>query len=574
MAKVKRRIMRNFRLDEISAVDTPAQTGAVMTLMKKQVRKAIGDQKFLAKDFAYVGDPRDTNTWKYRLTDKPGAKPSKKRLDQVIKAVAGMMNGQMPGQMPMAAQRYHIPEDAIESVLDKLREAWTMAYGGGAGAQPMPDELDPAAAEEETDDAAAIDTGVDNGEEAPIDEEAVDEEAAAEDEEAGGEEDAAATAAAAAAAATEAAGAAKPKPKKKPPPAKKQSLAERIGKRYIDPMDGAKTFAEVLDCYEQDRKYSEVMEVAWPLVSALDTSLRSVVASRDLDTAAKHAALRSSVEGFLALMREEMPEVEEVLEKALSAAEKEEYDMTTAKGTAGGSSSPKTDDKAQVEALTKAAADEKARAEKAEAELATLKAVAALNGDEKEHYDRLKDDVAKAAFLGMDKSARFTEIKKALAGDETIVVAGQSIAKSAVGDTMFAVLKAQAAQTATLEKQLADERVARQDAEISKRADVELAGMPGTSEEKRDLLKALDAMPEAQRDYAKKLFAAASKTAGMAFERIGSGAPMHTIKKSDGTGFEKRVQEVLKRDGSTRQDAIRKARAEFPEEFSQWQAGN
>src|SRR5690606_14139531 len=98
------------------------QEPARMTLLKRQVTKSIGGKNFFAKDFAYVEDETDPTTWKWRLTDRPGGKPTPARVMSVIKAFEG--------------QRYAIPDDALDSILDKLREAWMKAFPSKAGEMP------------------------------------------------------------------------------------------------------------------------------------------------------------------------------------------------------------------------------------------------------------------------------------------------------------------------------------------------------------------------------------------------------------------------------------------------------
>jgi len=577
-----------------------------MAIMKrKSITKSVGRFDYPAEDFAYVGDPKDPKTWKFLLTEEPGGDISKARLDKAVDAfganvnAASTVDGTNGGAVK--PQKYHIPTDAIDDVLNRLRDAWHIAYPDSHpgdmpnplqddGSNPSPDPTDPAAemADELNADAGGADNtdpnaeeGADNAGDGTDSPDGADAASAAHD----AIDNAVANPHPDNTAAAHAAVDAAAKPKKAPPkgkgkaPAKDKTppgLVGKILKRYIDPAEGAMTFTDVLDCYEADKKYQDMMSAAWPLISALDTSLRSIIADQDVDDATRQNMLRSSVEGFLAGLKTAMPEVEGAVSKALVQAEKDEDNMVV-KQNAGASAS--ADVKKQLDALTAkvdemtaAAATEKKAREKAEAELALTKKVADLTGDEREHYDNIcKDAASKEKFLALDKSARLAEVKKAIASDEILAIEGQTILKSVVGDSMFAVLKASQARTTQLEKDFKVEREKREEVELTKRAETELAHLPGKLEDKVAFLKSLESMPEAQRTYAKNAFAAANKTASLAFQRMGTRATtVETLKSSGGSSFEKRVTD-LQQGGMKRQEAMRKARQEDPDGFEAWQ---
>ena len=376
------------------------------------------------------------------------------------------------------------------------------------------------------------------------------------------------------------------------------AIVNSILKRYIDPMEGAKTFGEVLECYAEDKKYSEVMELAWPKVSALDTSLRSIIADRKLEIADKHTTMRNSVEGFLALIRQDMPEVEEVLDKALNSAstkassKKELKAMTNLKRKARKQDDEIDDDerddedenvdttkelsklKKMVETqgkLLKEITDER---DDARAELSLQKQLSALDEGTQKYYHSLTDDKAKAEFLDLDRTAQQVMMRKSAEKDETIEVEGHTIRKSAVGAGVFAMFKAQAKKTADLEKQVAEETDKRVEVELTKRAEEELAHLPGKLEDKVKLLKSLAKLPEEEHETMKTMFKAANKTASLAFDRIGTNRGINAQKNAATAGFEKRINEVKTRDKCNRQDAMRKARVEFPDEFEAWQNGD
>lgn len=522
-----------------------------MTLLKRKtprVTKSINGKEFFAKDFAYVEDETDPTTWKYRLTDRPNGKPTPARVNAAIKQ--------------FTAQRYAIPSDALDSILDKLREAWMKAFPNKDPASEMPGPL----AEEGSE--GDLSTG-----KPPVDEQVAKPEDEGEDEVEVDEEGNPIEG-----------GAKEGKPENKPPFAgegegdpeddededeDEDDLVGKILKGYYDASEGSKTFAEVLDLYRQQDEHHEMVSEAWPVISALDNSIRSIVGDPDIDSAAKHTMLRSSVEGFLAAIREVMPEVEEVLEKALSSV------TTTTKGdsnmrgkvtgAAGGDDLQK-----QLDELKKNfEASEKAR-EEAVAKAERLEAIAALSAEEKEFFDKAKD---KDEFLKMSKADRAKAIKKARTEDETIELDGQTFSKSNTDPAVWAFIKGQVARTEALEKKLNEEREARENVELAKRVKEEFSHLPGTDEEKLELVKSLNALPEAARKTMETVLKAASATASLAFQRLGSrGGREQSVEKSEAGlhPFEKAVGEIRVRDNCTHSEAMRKARQEHPEAFADY----
>lgn len=529
-----------------------------MTLIKRQVTKLdkASGKKFYAKDFAYVPDPQKPSTWKYRLTNVPGGKPAAKRLMDAIKAISTNMTTATPNP----SSTYYIPPDALESVLDKLREAWMKAFPN----QPV-SEMDAMMGHENDDstgeeDPAAPPPGVGEEDSTTEDDPAAEEDPMAEEDPAGEVDPAAA-----AEEDDEEDPSKKPKAKK---PAFK-ALRDAVLKYYIDPYAGAKTFTEVLTAYAEEKKQSEVMNAVWPLISALDTSLRSIIADREVEAASKQTMMRSSVEGFLAGIKTAMPEVEEVLEKALAI--KGVVSMTT-KATAGAGDDTKKaleDLAAKLDAITK-------ERDAAQAEAATAKAVASLSVEEKAHYDKAKaEDQPK--FLALDKAARAEAIRKAAAGEETLTVDGVVVRKSEIGDGVFSILKAQQAKIVETEKQVSVEKGKRVDMELRKRAQDELTHLPGTEDEKVEMLKAIEAMPEAQQKSMLAALKATNEANADAFKRLGAGGKgqLHVLKGGTTTAlsaFNKRVSELKSANkGMSHQEAMRQARLDDPEGFAAYQ---
>lgn len=370
----------------------------------------------------------------------------------------------------------------------------------------------------------------------------------------------------------------------------KDDTAARLLKAWVDPADGAKPFSEVLRITLEDQQYREVMDEVYPLVCALETSIRSIVADADIDISAKQTMLRSSVEEFLTTVSTKWPEVEEVLEKIfkdlgigneedvmtkeeLAALQKQVADLAT----------KVTDQEAAAKAAAekhaaelKAAQDALAKAE-ADAKLATAKA--SLTKDEREFFDAIKDEAASKAFLEMTAEKRAEAIALAKAGVETITVYGQTVSKAAVGAEMFTVLKAQADENAKLAKALAEETEARKTAEYKKRAADELGSLPGTEAEKVELLKSLDSMGgNARKTLDTMLKAGAANTEG-AFKSLGhKGGPSVDNGSSDVSkavgDFNKAVATIKNRDKCSNMEAHSRARVEHPDLYEAYQTAN
>lgn len=558
MTKSKRRIMRRFKLEEISGVDVPAQEPALMTMFKAAPTRVVKGRKFFAVDFADVPNKRKPELWKMRLTDKPGGDPVKELVDKAIAAIATVKESRRAG------------------VAAKLAKAWCKAYEADEDDEEFPEGLKALTQEEVDDEEGKTDPNEDEGKGPDLSGDMGQEE----DED--GEDG-------------------EGKPKKPPFGAKPtngegdeeddddEEVVDKILKRYIDPAEGAKTFTEVLQCYEDDRRYSEAMEIAWPLVSALDTSLRSVVASKELDIAAKHAAMRSSVEMFLAKMRESMPDVEEELEKLFAEVAADEGDGTmktaaTAKAAGAGDNGDLqkqvTDLTANVEKLTKGLTDMTAERDAAIAKAATAEAVSKLDEVEREFYGKCATDDSKAAFLKADKAGRKALIKAALDAEETVTIAGIVVNKAAAGPLLPVILALQADNT-NLKADLAKAKTTMADADYVKRAEEELAHLPGTVAEKVAYLKAVDALPEDARKTMKNFADAADKTATAAFSTIGVNRG-ETLQKAagdnsaiaKGNDFMSKAKEIKKRDECTITEAMTKARQEHPDLYTEWRDAN
>ena len=186
-----------------------------------------------------------------------------------------------------------------------------------------------------------------------------------------------------------------------------------------------------------------------------------------------------------------------------------------------------TDTEKKVAELEKTLADLKKSSEATATKLAKVEAakdlaetLAKLSDVEKAHYGDLDTD-DKAEFLAMTPAKRRKAIKSAEDDDEVAKIGGQEIRKSAVGDTAFEIMKAQQAQ---LDNQAADIKKANDATELSdlrKRADDEYLHVPGSTEERADMLKAMSGMDEPLRKSFEAVFTQSEKLAKSAFSTLG-----------------------------------------------------
>ena len=88
------------------------------------------------------------------------------------------------------------------------------------------------------------------------------------------------------------------------------------------------------------------------------------------------------------------------------------------------------------------------------------------------------------------------------------------------------------------------------------------------------MLKTMEGMPEAIRKSFEKVLEQSEKLAKAGFDTIGSSDPGKNLNPSVAkakTDFDAKVSEIAKRDSCSKQDAMSKARKEFPDLFKAYQ---
>lgn len=387
------------------------------------------------------------------------------------------------------------------------------------------------------------------------------------------------------------------------------NFSEVIAKRYIDPAEGVVSFGEVLSEELKCRNYYEIMEKVYPYICAMETSVRSIAGDVSLDSQTRLSMMRNTIEDFMSTLRNMWSGADEFMMSALDKFSGEgEDDMATKAKTVEELTKANEALAAQVAELTKSleAANETKGAKKSgdknadaiaslEKQLGELteklaaseearkdaEAVSKLSASEKEYMRSLKTEKERKEFMQMSPADRKGRMKKSEDGDEVIKVEGVGeIRKSQVGDTQFAVFKAQQDRLDKAEKSAAEEREERQTVVFKSRVEKELAHLPGKDDEKVSVLKAIQGLDSDVQVAIEKMFDAGEKAIAQGFQKFGhrdtgdhgqygKQATGDSVAKSKWTAI---VSDIQKRDGISRTKALSKARQENPEAYEAYQA--
>lgn len=170
-----------------------------------------------------------------------------------------------------------------------------------------------------------------------------------------------------------------------------------------------------------------------------------------------------------------------------------------------------------------------------------------------------------------DKIERDEKKVEKVEKDEELVFKGQTIKKSVVGADQFVVFKSMADELTKASTDIAKAQDDALMARLEKRAEDDYSHVPGTTQERAAMLKAMSTMDEKLRKSFEAVFAQSEKLAKSAFDTVGvSTGDSEDVKKARST-FDAKVTEIAKRDNVGRAAAMAKARTEFPEEFKAYQ---
>lgn len=177
-----------------------------------------------------------------------------------------------------------------------------------------------------------------------------------------------------------------------------------------------------------------------------------------------------------------------------------------------------------------------AHIKKQDEEVATSKAALEAAQKAKDDAEKERDDMKAKADKALAEAAEARKAVDVAKADETIKVGDQEIRKSAVGESVFAAMKAQEARNAETEKRLATERA-------EKRAEgPDFSRLPGTAAEKGAALMAIDGIAdEAARNAVVKMLKSGNAAMATEFRIVGKGGT--AIVETDA---EKRLEQMAK----------------------------
>lgn len=216
----------------------------------------------------------------------------------------------------------------------------------------------------------------------------------------------------------------------------------------------------------------------------------------------------------------------------------------------------------------------KAEKDKVQKEAAVAKALAEMSEEERSYYKNFKTDKEKEEFLELDPEKRKEKLKAEKALDESVVIEGETISKRAVGEAAFTIFKKQAARIEKQEQALKKEREDREMSDLRKRADDDYSHVPGSTDERAAMLKALTTLDEPVRKSFEAVLQQSEKLAKSGFERVGSrgGKPADESMEKKAQDFESKLNKIRADFPKlSKQDSLKKARQENPDLFKAYQ---
>jgi hypothetical protein len=280
--------------------------------------------------------------------------------------------------------------------------------------------------------------------------------------------------------------------------------------KYLSTTEGAQSFDAFLAEDQECKRKWEAQEQVWPLLSAFNSSVSSIVADESLSDEDRQTKIAETVSQFVAAMQSPetgvTPEDIEKLFNTVIAKEHETMSEELKKALA------------EIADLTKKLADAETVAKFSDAEKA---------------YLAKADKTAADNFKAATDEERKKMIEKASTEDEVFKsVTGVEIHKSSVGSGVFELLKKQDEALVEQRAELAKARDEARTVELTKVADTDYGNLPGTASEKVAVLKKMDGMSEAERGTLTAMLKAANAGLAGAFQERGTSAGVQDIAKS------------------------------------------
>jgi hypothetical protein len=190
--------------------------------------------------------------------------------------------------------------------------------------------------------------------------------------------------------------------------------------------------------------------------------------------------------------------------------------------------------------------------------LAKAEAMAKMTDVEKEYASTL-DDEKKKEFMAMspEKRKELMDSKKDIkksdenVNEETFEMNGKTIKKSAVGEDVFFILKAQKEENELTKQALAKEKDAREMQELAKQAKGLYPNLPCKDIEKAAVLKAMSSMPESTKKTLETMLKAGDEGLKLskAFDEVGYAVDENSFDESPLTKLNKMAEDIAEKEG-------------------------
>lgn len=276
--------------------------------------------------------------------------------------------------------------------------------------------------------------------------------------------------------------------------------------KYLATDEGAKTFDAFMADEQVQRVKNKIYESVWPLMDALRNSIVSIKLDASLNDEQKNERISEAVAQF------------DVAVKGVTS----QHPRSSAINVDGLLKSLTIYEESMSEDIAKKAAELETQVAALTKSLADAEVLAKLSDDEKAYLAGLKDEDAEK-FKKATADERKKLMQKSAESDEVFKsVDGVEIRKSAVGDSVFAILKSQDEALRATRAELAKQAERAQTVELTKRAEDEFKHLPGDTVAKVAVLKFAAGADEATRTALETMLKAADAALAPAFADIGT----------------------------------------------------
>jgi hypothetical protein len=294
--------------------------------------------------------------------------------------------------------------------------------------------------------------------------------------------------------------------------------------KYLSTDDGAKSFADFMADTNSRERVDRISCDLWPIVSALRESLTSIMADVTISEEQKQEKIETSVAQFATTIQHPS-ENASVTNELLKLFEQQESNHMS-------------------EELVKKAEGLEAQVAELVKKLAESDIVAKMSDDEKKYLASLNDDAKADEFRAAASADRAKLMRKHNESDEVFKSAeGHEIRKSAVGEGVFSILKAQEDAIKATRAEMVKAAAHAQTVEFTKTAETDYANLPGETVAKVAVLKGMHQMDDVAKAALEQMLKAGNAALAKGFQSFG----VQGGKPSDIAKSTKLAMEIKKR---------------------------